>query len=510
MSTSLRQNNCGYFKLACLTLLSGMANAQISQTGRFEIPLQQDETVDSYTVVSAQEEGLVVYDLLKTKKKSFIHISRIDTALQEVWNGSIEIDNNFTPRRAVVRQSSLYLLCKHTTRSTFMLLIVNLETKNFSIHTITNFIPFNPTDFISLGESVMIGGYFNYRPFVLHYSITTGKSKILPGFFNEQGELLQLRADENGMVDIIVSAKNPERKKSLWLRNYDADGTLVKTTIIEPDHDKNLIFGRSVKGSDDDQVVAGVYGRDTQIARGLFVAHINNYGEYNIQYYNFGDLQNFFSYMKASREKRVKDRIERRKIKGKKIRYSYRFLVHELIPYGDQFVMLGEAFYPQYKSTGPSGASLYGSNNFFYRGNYRDYNFDGYQYTHAVVIGFSNTGKLLWDNSFEINDVKTFNLEQFVKIQPKKGHINLLYLYNNLIRSKIIKDSQVLEGKTTEPIKTNFASDVASKEVNGKNKLEYWYPGVFYAFGMQRITNTLQPGTPLTRNVFYINKIVNH
>jgi gamma-glutamylcyclotransferase (GGCT)/AIG2-like uncharacterized protein YtfP len=142
--------------------------------------------------------------------------------------------------------------------------------------------------------------------------------------------------------------------------------------------------------------------------------------------------------MKARREKRVKEKIERRRIKGKKIKFNYRVLVQELIPFGNQYILLGEAFYTHY--TYPGNVQV----------------FDGYQYTHAVVIGFDKNGKLMWDNSFEINDVKTYALEQYVKIYPQKEGIILLYLYENTIRSKIISGSDVLEGKSLDEMKLKF------------------------------------------------------
>jgi hypothetical protein len=335
-------------------------------------------------------------------------------------------------------------------------------------------IPFNPSDFVVTSKGMLIGGYYNYRPLVLFFSFKTQRSKILPGFFNEPGELNQIKTYPNASMEIIVSAKNFEHQRCLWIRNYDEEGDLVKTTVLEPTVNRNLIFGRSVKMPGDAQVVAGVYGsRNGEYSRGIFVAEINQAGEYKINYHNFSELQNFFNYMKVRREKRVKERIERRKIKGKKTRFNYRLLVQEVVPYGDQYIMLGEAFYPHYTYTGSNafGISQFYSNPLM-RG---DRVFDGYQYTHAIVIGFDKNGKLKWDNSFEINDVKSFELQQLVKISPDDNRIVLLYLYDNLIRSKIIKDNQVLEGKTADPVKSKFETDIVKEKDTRNSKLNYWY-----------------------------------
>src|SRR5690606_22558323 len=196
-----------------------------------------------------------------------------------------------------------------------------------------------------------------------------------------------------------------------------------------------------------------------------------------------------------------KERIARKKIKGKKIRFNYRFLVHELVPYKDQFVLLGEAFYPRYKSTEGMHYTFLGPGSIIHNGRV----FDGYHYTHAVVMGFDGDGNLLWDNSFEINDVKTFNLEQFVKLEVLPDRLALMYLYENDIRTKIIKDDRVLEGKAIDPIITFRDDEVVKADANSGNKLEYWYNRYLYAYGIQDIVSPDRRRQD-KRRVFFINK----
>jgi len=495
-----------YVNTILLLLISLSCFGQIDQQARYELLLNENDENDSYQVSSLAENGILVYRRVLGQKEDQLELVKVDTLLQENWRGFIALEKSLQVAHIKVQDQLIFILLKsgNYTSGDFQVIATNAENGNFKVYTIKNLIPFSPTDFLVTSYGMMLGGYFNYRPLVLFFSFQTERAKILPGFFNEQGELNQIKPYENGSIDVILSAKNFERKKCLWIRNYSAEGDLIKTTVLEPDANKNLIFGRSVKMPDEAQVVAGVYGsRNTEYSRGIFVADINQFGEYNINYYNFSELQNFFSYMKAGREKRVKERIERRKIKGKKIRFNYRLLVQEVVPYGNQFIMLGEAFYPKYtySSRNSYGAHSYYSNPMM-RG---DRIFDGYQYTHAVVIGFDANGKLKWDNSFEINDVKTFDLQQFVKIAPTDNHIALLYLYNNLIRSKIIRDDQVLEGKTTDPVKSKFASDVIKEKDTQNSKLDYWYPRHFFASGVQRVGNQQADG--FYRKVFFINKL---
>ncbi|HMJ71660.1 MAG TPA: hypothetical protein VK508_22345 [Cyclobacteriaceae bacterium] len=461
--------------------------------------------------MSLQRNGLLIYGLFITEGGNAIELIRLDTTFKEVWKGYIQVDKNLVLYYSTYLNDRIYMLLKDRFNPTaeFQILSVYIENGGYVMRNVKTMIPFIPTHFVVTPEAALIGGHFNYRPLVLYHSFNLGQSKVLPGFFNEAGELDQLRADEEGNIDVVVSGKNQTKRRSLWIRNYDKTGSLVKTIVLQPDEDKNLIYGRSVSKPGGEQVVCGVYGRYTDYSRGIFIATINPYGEYKINYYNFADLQRFFNFMKARREQRVKERIERRRIRGKKLRFNYRVLVSELMPYGDnQFVMLGEAFYPHYSY--PSATRPTGRFNQRYIGTpgYRgDLIFDGYQYTHAVVIGFDKDGTLRWDNSFEINDVRTFQLQQFVRILPHDDKISLLYLFDNVIRSKIIKDAEVLEGKSYDPLTMAFKSDFIKDRDTRQAQLEYWYDDVFYATGIQQVRNLLDAGVNMSREVFFVNKI---
>jgi hypothetical protein len=490
--------------LACLN----PAVAQVEQLNRYELVLNSNDENEDFNVASLEADGLLIYRKVEIAGEDRLHLIKVDTALAESWQGYVAMSKNLSVSHIRVKDRTAFILFKSSAFITgnFQLLVSNVNNGDYRIYSIENFIPFNPTEFIVTDQGAMLGGYFNYRPLVLFYNFTTKRARVLPGFFNEPGELNQLKQNEDGSVDVVISAKNYERKKSLWIRNYDAGGDLIKTTIIEPENNKHLIFGRSAKMPNNTQVVAGVYGgRDSEYSRGIFVAEINPAGEYKTTYYNFGDLQNFFSYMKANRERRTKERIERRKIKGKKVRFSYRFMVHEVIPYGNQYLMLGEAFYPRYtySSSRAGGFGYYG--NPMMRS---DRIFDGYQYTHAVIIGFNENGEVVWDNSFEINDVKTFELQQYVKIATDQNRITLLYLHDNLIRTKTIKGNQVLEGKTADPVRAKYNFDLVKERDTQKSKLDYWYPDHFYASGVQVVRN--QAKESAFRKVFFINKLKYH
>ncbi len=484
-----------------------IAYTQVEQVARWEIGIEVDN-INDYKVSSVDSAGLLIYRT--AKENTELQLIMLDTALHEKWKGNITIDHGLNVSKTTHYKNLFYLLLHREGFAGFIMIALDIRNGQYAVHVLKNAIPFAPTEFQATAGAVLIGGYFNYRPLVLHYSFQTNKAKVLPGFFNEPGELTQMKITPDGSIDVIVSSKNYESKKCLWIRNYNAEGDLIKTTVLESREKRNLIFGRSIKMPNNEQVVAGVYGKNSEYSRGIFIASINPAGEYTIRYYNFADLQNFFHYLRANHERRIKERIALRKVKGKITKFNYRLLVQELIPYQNQFVLLGEAFFPKYTyrpnymGIPAYGTRGYGVNTSRFQSNLV---FDGYQYTHAIVIGFDSTGHVKWDNSFEINDVKTFQLEQFVKIAPGKGNIGLVYLYENLIRTKIIRNNDVLEGKSVDELKVFNGEGTVSRQDAKTSHLDYWHGNHLYASGIQTMRKPKDGSQLPFKKVFFINKI---
>jgi hypothetical protein len=501
-------NNTVFAIAFCLAVLPHLAMPQVLQTRRFEIPVLSNEK--SFEIIPAGARGMFLYRRLSAAKDDQLNLIKLDTAFTEQWSGFLSIEKNYVLMGKKTFGNYLFLLLRYKdfSKNDLVLFALNEGNGNYSRYTVKSLLPFTPAEFQLTEKAAIIGGYYNRIPVVLHFSFITNKSKILPGLFNESGELTQIRTHDDGSFDILISARNFLKQRTIWIKNYDVNGDLIRNFSLEAEDNRHLIFGRSLKTAQNMQLVAGVYGsRSAEFSRGIFITSIDPSGMQQARYYNFADLENFFKYLKAKREKRIKSRIERKKIKGKKIRFNYRFLVHELIPYNNQYILLGEAFYPRYRSMENNSyrsffSPFISANTIVQNGRI----FDGYYYTHAVVMCFDKQGNLLWDNSFEINDVRTFTLEQFVKLEIQADKIALLYLFENEIRTKIIKGDQVLEGKSRDPVRTLYETDIVKKEYADQSKLEYWYNNYLYAYGVQEIINP-SPQAFGRRRVFYINKV---
>jgi len=125
--------------------------------------------------------------------------------------------------------------------------------------------------------------------------------------------------------------------------------------------------------------------------------------------------------------------------------------------------------------------------------------------THRIEIVQPNS---INDNSFEIEDVTSYSLDQYVHISLSQEEMALLYMYENEIRTKVIEGNDVVEGKTFNELKLSFEDDIVEQDESEYGGLEKWYDGKLFAYGTQKIKNMAADGIRSDREVFFINKIL--
>lgn len=484
--------------------------AQLKQPARLELELKRED--DEFFVIPAGSEGIFLHQRNireSSFSKSVYELYMYDTTLTERWKSRLEVDSRAEYRGWEYRDGKLCLLfvAPKGRGADYHLFTIDTETSFMRGYKIQTDLQIELSEFTALDNLVIFGGYVNYRPAVFVYDLDAERFKVLPGLYINNSELLELKVQpEQKTFTVLYSDQTPDRQQTIGSKTYDLKGELVFEYRLKPDKDHYLLYGRTTSFNDDAIYIAGTYANsNTKYSRGIYVARVAADGSQKINYYNYGELENFFSFMKDKRQKRIKEKIRRRMADGKKVKFNYRLLVHDVVENNGTHIMLAEAFYPKYinRSMGPYFGNFDHSNSA-----YAQQYVEGYKYTHAVVVGFDEKGKLLWDNSFEINEVLSPQLDKLVHVLPKKDYTVLLYSYDGAIRTKIIQDNKVLEGKQEEKLALKYAGDESSSLDKEATTLLPWYGPYFFAYGNQRIRNTGDKGVEPSRKVFFINKIV--
>lgn len=488
-----------FWFLTCLLAGNTRSLAQLDQVLRLEITPQREEN-ELFNVISMEEKGLLVstQTIYPEAGNHLWRIARYDTMLNKVWEKDFTIKSFYNPTKVYRNNDFLYVLL--TQKESLRIAIFRLDFSNGESEMIegSTLAYIDVTHFKVLSNTAYIGGLVRFRPVVVAFNFFDKRSRVLPALYEPNSELSGLEIDNYENVIDVVMYNLTRRKSSLIIRSFDYGGRMLKNFTVESQREKSLQTGKISPLNEEEQFLIGNYSiRNSPYSQGMYVAKFNADEQEYIKYFKFNDFENFFNFMKPKRKARVKNRIVKKREKGKEYQLRYRVLLHDIIEKDNQYILIGEAYYPQYRSS-----SVYGG---MYTRSYNDRIFDGYKYTHAVVCGFDKQGNLLWDNCFEIQDYTSYDLEEIVKVAIDDEKIILVYPQDETLNTKLIKGNEVIKGKENYPIKTNYAGDkiLDSEDVN----VSEWYGKYFITWGKQEISNLKDAGVKNNRNVFYLNKI---
>ena len=493
---------------------------------RIELPLSGNNV--AYQTIPLGEKGVLLVS--KPDRGSF-NVQKFDTNLEKLWSIDGPVEANLDYIASSYDGQAVFLLFSKYRSSLYQIVKVNVGPGFVETFTINTLDRFEITDFKTLGYSVYMAGTVRNEPVLIHTELTTSQTKILPSAIKGTSAIQTVEVDTLHRLVNVCFAVKKGRQTKIVARSYQENGELYTQVSVDPEDDYSLLNGRLQILNDSVRLVIGTYGyRNMQsstnaASQGLYITKVVNDEIVFTRYHSFTDFENFFDYMSDRQQEKMERKIRKKKESGDDLKLNYRLLVHDLVPKNENFLLVAEVFYPEYRYQNPNmmGGLGYGSmmgypfgmglyNPYLWNPMYggRGYNqqiFDGFTYTHAIVADIDQDGKLLWDNSINFDNVKSMELREKLKLQPEpNGNTKLIYSHNGAIRSKIIKGGKVVDADRVIPNETNVEGDKVRKTTT--DDIDYWYDNFYLAWGEQRIVNAAgDPQTRGRRNVYYLNKI---
>jgi hypothetical protein len=232
---------------------------------------------------------------------------------------------------------------------------------------------------------------------------------------------------------------------------------------------------------------------------GFFYSRISGNQQKNIAFYNFLEFKNAGNLLDKKDIMMLRKKAMKKNLDLTSFSLDYTLLLHPVIRKDSTFILMAEAFNPQYHSETFTDFDYYG------RPFTNSYSvFDGYRYNSAIITGFDDKGKLLWDNNMEIRNLVSFDLEQKVNTIFTAGDIVLTYQGEGKLASKIVKGYDVIEKLDYSPVEMSLPDDKLLSET--KSKMIPWYDNYFLCSGYQEIRNVALEGNN-KRLVYYFSKI---
>lgn len=499
----------------CLTFRT---YGQIEQPVRIELDRKSGDNL--WNVVSAHEFGVVLFreDGSGDNNNRKWQVKMLDTSLKLIWDKEYPIDKKYQFKGYDYSNNQLLLLFQEGQYSNGNYHVVRIFLSNgaFKAYEIANDVSLDLQEFMAAGESVVFGGYANNLPAVLLYNFEQGKLKVIPGLYERNSYILDLTSDDVTNTFSLVLSERINQNNSLVLKDFDNSGEIITDKKIEIKENTNILSAKSTMFDWGEQVITGTFGeKNSDLAKGVYFLKFQEDTEPVLKTYNFSELSNYFNYLTPSQKEKIDRKIKQKKSRGKEFNVRSRIILHELIPEGNEYIMLGESYEVNYTNafSSPYGTpywmNSFNSGNRGYRITFPDKdNFDrpvSFEYQQAIIVGFSREGDLKWDNSLVLHNLQASYLYQVVHVNTVNNRLVLIYREGDKLLSKVVKDEEAQSSETS--IELKYTGDILKGERAEYTGLSYWYEDNFYTWGYQRIKNNTSTEIPRTRDVFYINKV---
>jgi hypothetical protein len=483
-------------------LVTHPLRAQLTQVQRLEIERNPKDD-EQFEVTTLGRDGVLLTKKIidaYTGTALKWQFTSYDTNLRSRWQTDFKVKFSMEPLLSYVDNDHLYWLFGEPDSEKILVLRVVLATgetetidgRLMAIEAVS--------DFRVLGNKAFIAGKYHDRSVVVLFSFFDKSEKVLPTLYANNLDITSLTADfARNQMHVIVRTYR-RGKCQLNLKTFSYEGKLLHDDPLPGDDGRTLLSGQFLRVNDRESLLIGSYSQNcSDYAQGVYLTRVGSEaGPEALRYVEFSDLKNFFNYLKPARQQRVLARIAKKKEEGKEARFRYLLLVHDLIPTPEGFLLVAEAFYPQYKTN--TGSGVYTS--FGARGGLTR-SADNFKYTHAFVCAFDRQGKLLWDNGFALNDVTSYELEEQVQLTRQADRLVLAYPSEDRIRSLVVQGTQLVADEQTFELKPK---DQPSKVLDTEQTtLAAWHDQYFLAWGIQRINAPGRAEAP--REVFYLNKL---
>jgi hypothetical protein len=506
------------------------ANAQ--SVKRIELPTRGDD--QGFQVITLGEDGVLL--LTKTGKLSF-NITKLDAQLQQTWSTNGELEENQSMVDFHRNGRDVYFLFSKYNSDLYQIIKVSTGIGIMQKFFFENIRRFEISEFKVFNDVAYLAGMVKEEPVLMSVNFNKMQPRILAGGIKGTASISSLDYDEANDLLVVSYSVKKGRSSYMAVKRINPNGKIVEQLAVEPEEDFGLLTGKLFSLNDGTQLMIGNYGfkgyqsNGGPMSQGLYISKVDGETPEYLKMHSFTDFKNFFKFLPPKQQEKIEKRIKKKKGKGDDLRLNYRVLVHDIIKKDNQYILVAEVFYPEFRNNNSYGSPFYGSafgspfgygysslnamrfaryyglnswawNPWMYS-NYGNNNqqFDGFKYTHAIVAGFDLDGKLIWDNSFSFDNVKSMELKEKVKIRYEGDEIALVYSNKGKLATKIVRGTEVVEGIKTIDIDTQKEGDKVRDTAT--DDIEYWHQNYYLAWGYQRIANRSEG----SRRVFYLNKI---
>ncbi len=491
-------------------------NAQRKNPLRKELNANLD--MEDYNLVPCGSNGVIVFfesqfngSALDTKRWSFAFY---DKNLNEKWLADTALINGLKFRGYASNDEYTYLLFLETDKiksdNNMQVLRINYSINEFTI--LEGLVPdkSEPVHFSIHDNKALIGlNNPDFEPVLVSLNLTSGTLRKHKPEIEGLNIIQEIHNDQDGNgTFVVVDNYLNRRQNAILILQLNNEGDVVNTLSINTAIEKKVLNeARIAYSGGDTLLILGTYNNSTDKINakdeerpenaGYFICKFVANEEKFINYFNFLEFEEMYKSLNSQTVVELRKKAEKHKKQGEEYSLEYTLLLHKVIPFNNTYVLLSEAYYPEYRTVTNMYYDYYG------RPVPQTYTvFDGYKYISGIAAAFSPQGELIWDNGIEIRDLLTFRLEKYVANYPTSKELALFYSKENKLFYKMLSEegSTSLQSLTLE---SKYKADKLMEDLG--SKIVHWYDNYFLCYGYQKIKNNRASDNK--RTIFFFNKL---
>lgn len=449
----------------------------------------------------------------------------------------IRIKDNFDLEGYDLEGNYFYALMQKGTAaiSEKYLIEINLATEEATEILLENVYPMELKEFFVLNRNAVFFGTADTRPIVQIYDIEANNVYTVQGIYSKETLILQLRKDsELGIIDVLVSRRDKYKTKQVAILSFDEIGNKIREVTINGLNNNNLeiVEGMLTPIQDYKQSLIGSFGqRRREAYQGVYIADINEFGEYNLKYYTLEDFPNFYNYLNEKQREKKLNELEKSFKKGVTPTIKPVFSTREVITTGRGFLIYSDNFNatnPRYiprDGVYANDAYRFNPNRMFFDGmNYGpaygsqlfntirtspySWQQEGeYKFISAYFLYVDREGQVIWDNALNLYNKITRIPGKYGELSFDGNKLHYLYLDGTKIYMSYIKDGEVIFENQSFDMELISESERIRDTQEQSLNFSWWYDNYYILSGKQAIRFLGPAGKEEIKHVFFLTKI---
>jgi len=484
------------------------------------VELNANLEMDGYNLVPCKEDGILVF--FESEKKGFQEDTRIwhfalyNNNLKQQWLADTALiegakfrgygrDDNYTylyflDNDKIRSEHNMHILRVDYAVNEFKVLNIHIPDKSEPAH----FEIIRNKAILAINNSVFV-------PRIIFIDLNNGAMEEIKPELEGLNIIQEVKFDEYSQeLDIVLDNYLGKKQNALVILEISIDGSIKKTLRVEPVVEQKVLNeARIAYSGGDTTMVMGTYHHKASKMKdnieetgpesaGYFLAKFVKDKQVLINFYNFLEFEEMYRSLSNKTIADLRRKAEKQKSRGEEYSLDYTLLLHDVIENNGNYVLISEAFYPEYRTVTNMYYDYYG------RPIPQTYTvFDGYKYISGIVASFNPDGELLWDNGIEIRDILTFNLTKYVGSFSADEELALFYSNENKINYKIVGEGYTGGASQSISLESKYKGDKVMEDLG--SRMIHWYDNYFICYGYQKIKNNRISGGK--RTIFYFNKL---